>query len=125
MKISEILKVLDEAEIDYDDELIIRRVISRDNHNSIRINQCSVTLSFLTDLFDEHIDIHSQKDSQYLLSKNNHLKLLDKYIQQGELIEAYRDAYGLYTNALKEYEELISSDMKISEKRVKNERKRQ
>ena len=106
---------LDEAEIDYDDELIIRRVISRDNHNSIRINQCSVTLSFLTDLFDEHIDIHSQKDSQYLLSKNNHLKLLDKYIQQGELIEAYRDAYDLYTNALKEYEELENNTYNQSE----------
>ena len=64
---------LDEADIEYDDELIIRRVISRDNHNSIKINQVSVTLAFLTDLFDEHIDIHSQRDSQYLLNKKNHL----------------------------------------------------
>ncbi|MBQ3994346.1 MAG: AAA family ATPase, partial [Erysipelotrichaceae bacterium] len=68
-------EALDEADIDYDDELIIRRVISADNHNSIKINQCSVTLAFLTSLFEEHIDIHSQKDSQYLLNKKNHLTL--------------------------------------------------
>ena len=61
---------LDEADIEYDDEIIVRRVISADNHNSIKVNQCSVTLSFLVDLFEKHIDIHSQKDSQYLLNKN-------------------------------------------------------
>ena len=70
---------LNEAEIDYDDELIVRRIISKDNHNSIKINQCSVTLAFLTDLLQEHVDIHSQKDSQFLLNKNNHLYLLDRY----------------------------------------------
>ena len=100
---------LDEAGIDYDDELIVRRIISSDNHNSIRINQNSVTLSFLTDLFADHIDIHSQKDSQYLLNKSNHLKLLDKYTNDPELMHKYDREFSEYQKAFNEYEELANN----------------
>jgi len=100
---------LDEADIEYDDELIIRRVISRDNHNSIKINQVSVTLAFLTDLFDEHIDIHSQRDSQYLLNKKNHLSLLDRYCDDEKQLFTYKEAYKAYKAALKEYDELTNN----------------
>ena len=31
-------ETLDEAAIDYDDDLIVRRVISRDNRNTIKVN---------------------------------------------------------------------------------------
>ena len=100
---------LDEADIEYDDELIIRRVISRDNHNSIKINQVSVTLAFLTDLFDEHIDIHSQRDSQYLLNMKNHLSLLDRYCDDEKQLFTYKEAYKAYKAALKEYDELTNN----------------
>ena len=99
---------LHEAEIDYDEDLIVRRVISRDNRNTIKINQCTVTLNYLIQLFDEHIDIHSQKDSQYLLNRKNHLKLLDQYAGNAELNEDYQLKYKEYRNAVKEYEDLVS-----------------
>ena len=102
-------EALDEADIDYDDELIIRRVISADNHNSIKINQCSVTLAFLTSLFEEHIDIHSQKDSQYLLNKKNHLALLDRYVKQEDLFDQYRTSYREYKKADSQYKELLNN----------------
>ena len=102
-------EALDEADIDYDDELIIRRVISADNHNSIKINQCSVTLAFLTSLFEEHIDIHSQKDSQYLLNKKNHLTLLDRYVKQEDLFDQYHTSYREYKKADSQYKELLNN----------------
>ena len=102
-------EALDEADIDYDDELIIRRVISADNHNSIKINQCSFTLAFLTSLFEEHIDIHSQKDSQYLLNKKNHLTLLDRYVKQEDLFDQYRTSYREYKKAESQYKELLNN----------------
>ena len=107
-------EALDEADIDYDDELIIRRVISADNHNSIKINQCSVTLAFLTSLFEEHIDIHSQKDSQYLLNKKNHLTLLDRYVKQEDLFDQYRTSYREYKKADSQYKELLNNTLKFS-----------
>ena len=99
-------ETLDEAAIDYDDDLIVRRVISRDNRNTIKVNQANVTLNFLSNLFGEHIDIHSQKDSQYLLNKKNHLLLLDKYAHDQELLTEYREAYKKYDEALNEYNDL-------------------
>lgn len=99
---------LNEAGIDCEEDLIVRRVISRDNRNAIKINQCTVTLNYLIQLFDEHIDIHSQKDSQYLLNKKNHLKLLDQYACNNDLNREYQVRYRNYRNAEKEYEELVN-----------------
>ncbi|MCR4855614.1 MAG: AAA family ATPase, partial [Erysipelotrichaceae bacterium] len=107
--------VLNEADIDFDDEIIVRRVISRDNHNSIRVNDTNVTLSFLSNLFGEHIDIHSQKDSQYLLNKKNHLRLLDKFVDDPDIISEYKKAYGAYNQARKEYDELANNTYNQSE----------
>ncbi|MBR4462377.1 MAG: DNA repair protein RecN [Erysipelotrichaceae bacterium] len=99
-------KLLKEAEIDHEGEIIVRRVISRDNHNSIRINEMSVTLNYLSQLFADHIDIHSQKDNQYLLNKRNHLYLLDRYVGREDLYRSYSEAYERFRNLDKEYREL-------------------
>lgn len=107
--------ILDEASIEYDEELIIRRIISRDNRNSIRINQCSVTLNFLNELFSEHIDIHSQKDSQYLLNRNNHLTLLDRFADDGEILNKYSEHYSEYRKKRKEYDSLLNETYNESE----------
>ena len=106
---------LKENDIDFDDELIVRRVISKDGHNSIKINQCSVTLNYLSELFNEHIDIHSQKDSQYLLNKKNHLSLLDRYCNNTELLNVYKEKYSIYTKVLNEYNELLNNTYNESE----------
>ena len=109
------LDMLKDADIDFDDEIIVRRVISNDGRNSIKINQCSVTLNFLTELLSEHIDIHSQKDSQYLLNKKNHLSLLDRYCDNNELLSTYINKYNEYTSSLLEYNNLLNNTYNESE----------
>ena len=98
--------ILDDNDIEYDDDLIVKRVISADGRNTIRVNQSLVTLSFLNELFSDHIDIHSQKDSQYLLQKKNHRVLLDKFCNFDELLKEYKEAYKKYQNSLDELDEL-------------------
>ena len=100
--------ILDEAEIEYDDELAVRRIVSSDGKNSIKVNQTTVTLSFLNEIFNDKIDIHSQKDSQFLLNKKNHLNLLDKYANNSELLSQYKEKYKIYTKVLAEYDELVN-----------------
>ena len=107
--------ILESADIDFDDEIIVRRIISNDGRNSIKINQCSVTLNYLTDLLSEHIDIHSQKDSQYLLNKKNHLYLLDKYCNDSDLMNDYTKAYKEYISSLNEYNDLLNNTYNESE----------
>jgi len=99
-------ETLDEAEIEYDDEVIIRRTFSLDNHNSIKVNNVTVTLNFLNTLFSENIDIHSQKDSQYLFNKTNHLSILDKYCLNNELLNEYKKEYSKYIDLNNEYLDL-------------------
>ncbi|MDO4197418.1 MAG: DNA repair protein RecN [Erysipelotrichaceae bacterium] len=108
--------LLNDNDIEYDDELIVKRVISQDGKNSIRVNQSLVTLGFLNDLFSSHIDIHSQKDSQYLLQKKNHMILLDKYCADEELLKNYNDAYHSYKKALEELS--IMENSTFSEKEL-------
>ena len=104
-----LIEKLKEADIDYEDELIVRRVISADNHNSIRLNNSSVTLSFLSELFDDYIDIHSQKDSQYLLNRKNHLLLLDRYSDIDALLDEYSSKYKSYKQTKDEYNDLLNN----------------
>ena len=59
IKDKEIISKLNEQDIDVDNnEVIVKRVISSDNRSSIKINQSTVTLSFLQDLFSKYVDIH-------------------------------------------------------------------
>ena len=87
-----IKKLLDEQDIEYGDELIIKRVFSVDNHNSIKVNQSNVTLNFLNELLNPFIDIHSQKDNQLLYVKSYQLLLLDKFSNNSDLLNKYRIA---------------------------------
>lgn len=106
----DILAKLDEQDIDvYDNEVIVKRVVSVDNRNSIKINQSSVTLSFLESLFGYYVDIHSQKDSQLLYNKKNHLSLLDKFSNIEAELNDYRLSFKEYKEAKAKYEELINN----------------
>lgn len=100
---------LNEQDIDFEDEIIVKRVISSDNKNSIKINESSVTLNYLTNLMSDYIDIHSQKDSQFLFKKQNQIYLLDKYSENESLLDEYTKKYENYCNVLKEYDELINN----------------
>lgn len=106
---------LSEADIDFEDDLIVRRVISKDGHNTIKVNDVTVTLNYLTDLLSEHIDIHSQKDSQYLLNKKNHLYLLDRYCNNYDLLQEYKIKYDKYITLLNEYNDLLNNTYNDSE----------
>ena len=99
---------LEKQDIEYDNELIIKRVISRDNKNSIRINESFVTLNFLSELLNKYVDIHSQKDSQFLFNKANQLYLLDKYCANKSLLDEYKGAYNAYKKIENEYDKLLN-----------------
>ena len=106
----DILAKLSDQDIDViDNEVIVKRVVSIDNRNSIKINQSSVTLSFLENLFEYYVDIHSQKDSQLLYNKKNHLSLLDKYSNIETELNDYRLSFKKYREEQAKYEDLINN----------------
>lgn len=105
----DIINKLKQQDIEVDNEIIVKRVISKDNHNSIKINESNVTLNFLTELFSDYVDIHSQKDNHFLFNRKNQLSLLDRYAQNNQLLIKYSKAYDNYLSIKKEYDELINN----------------
>ena len=62
-----------------EDELIIKRVISRRGRNRVFINGDAATFSILEKIRDGLVDIFSQHEHQTLLREENHLELLDEF----------------------------------------------
>ena len=102
-------KELENQDIEYDGELIVKRVIDKDNHNSIKINQSSVTLNFLSELLSKYVDIHSQKDSQYLFNVSNQMIVFNRYCQIQDKLNDYKALYEAYLRIKHEYDDLINN----------------
>ncbi|MDO4702289.1 MAG: DNA repair protein RecN [Erysipelotrichaceae bacterium] len=110
----ELKEKLKDAEIEVEDELIVTRIISQQK-NSIKINHRNVTLSFLKDCLSQYIDIHSQHDSQYLLAANNHIHLLDTYIQDVTLSQEVKEKYLKLKKIEEEYDIAINQTYNLQD----------
>ena len=106
-------KILSDAGIESEDIFIVSREISPDGRSISRINQRSVTLTFVKELFENELDIHSQMDTQYLLNKNIHINLLDSFAGHKDLLDSVKVAY-------KEYDK-IKKEIKLLKESVFNE----
>ena len=79
---------LDEAGIDYDDELLIQREMTLEGKNTCRINGEKVTLGMLKSIAHNLVDIYAQHEGAELLNADKHISILDNYI--GNAIDAYK-----------------------------------
>lgn len=75
----ELRQILEEAGFGTEDELLVKRSISRAGKNRIFINGGMATLALLTDLSRRLINIYGQHESQTLLKPENQLLLLDTF----------------------------------------------
>ena len=101
-------KIMDDNGIDHDEELILTREIKRDGKNTYRINHRIVTGNIVETIMQNTIDIHSQHDTQYLLNKNKHIELLDKYLNS-DLCDIVKDKYQIYHKLQKELDDTLNT----------------
>ena len=76
-----------------DDSVMIARTVTAEGRSVARINGRSVTLSVMKEIASTLFNIHGQNDNQQLLDPQNHIKLVDNYASNGELIEEYSKIY--------------------------------
>jgi DNA repair protein RecN (Recombination protein N) len=62
-----------------DDELVIRRELSRNGRHRAFVNDSPVTVALLERLGDELVEVHGQHEHQRLLEPAHQLDLLDRY----------------------------------------------
>lgn len=101
-----VLEWLDENgyEADEDGSLIIRRSLSADGRNLCRIGDRPVSVSALKSLGALLVNIHGQHDSQQLLDEKAHLRYLDGFAGEPELLNDYRTAWGELRSLRREIE---------------------
>ena len=78
-------KKLEAMGIDTDgDEIIIRRYYNRNGKARAFVNNVRITLADLKEIASTLVDIVGQHSHQMLLNKNNHIKLLDSFLNKDE-----------------------------------------
>ena len=87
-------------------ELIIRREISAAGKNRIFINGQLVTQSFLKRVGPFLVDIHGQGEQAEVYNVASHIRILDRYADNGPMIEKVANAYHAMSEVRAELAEL-------------------
>jgi len=88
-----------------DDNLLIKRVISREGKNKILINGNLATLNMLTRITETLITISGQHEHQEILRTQNHIEILDSYGGLLSLRNQYKESF----QAMKRIEQELAS----------------
>ena len=113
---SKIKKLFEENDLDFEDELIIRREISLKGSNRCFINDTPVALNVIKDAGNFLVDLHGQHEHQSLLRVETHLEMLDEFVSavapQGNFIEEMN----LFQTKKAELEKLINDKKNLIKK---------
>ncbi len=109
--------ILEEAGIDSDEEIILRREISARGQSRCFVNDSPCTLQVLKQVGDLLIDLHGQHEHQLLLHPETHLSLLDEFGRLTGPVESYRTVHENLKNGRKELERLTAAANRLKEKR--------
>jgi DNA repair protein RecN (Recombination protein N) len=105
---SHALAVLHDAGFDCEEEVTLTRELTAAGKSTARIDHRIVTLGLLKDVLANEIDIHGQRDNQYLLNPRSHQHLLDEYLNDGEALKNVQNLYDVYHNLVKEKEDALA-----------------
>ena len=89
-----------------DNELIIKREITKDGKSKSFINNIGVRVAELKEIGELIVDIHGQHEHQSLFNPQNHLTFYDGYLHISEKLEVYREHYNNLQKLIKQYNEI-------------------
>lgn len=110
---SPVLNKLKEYRIDYEDKLVVSKSFNRDNKSIIKINYRNVSKMVLQSIMADLIDIHSQFETHSLFDAENHLIILDEFINQPlkKLFQTYSLAYHTYREINRDYQKALNEEL--------------
>ena len=102
-----------------DNELIISRYFDRNSKSKVTVNGIRMTVSKLKELMSHILDLVGQHEHQFLLNKNYHLGLLDKFLNKDgtDTVKKIRENVINLKNLNKKIEEIEMEKSKITEKK--------
>lgn len=102
-----------------DNEVIVRRYFDRNSRGKVYVNGVRVSLTNLKEIMGTLVDIVGQHSHQMLLNKNNHVRLLDKFLgEEGkELRNNINRVYLRYKEVSNKIDEIEKNRQEAIEKR--------
>jgi DNA repair protein RecN (Recombination protein N) len=100
---------LNEQSIDYEGEIIVRRVIGADGRSRAYVNGQVVPLQALRELAEFLIEIHGQQEFQHLVSRAAQRELLDERLSSAALKSTVAELFGKYNACRRDFESLKSA----------------
>ncbi len=104
----------DANDLDFDEELILRRELTPTKKSRAFINDTPVTAQQLKELGSQLVDIHSQHDSLLLTNADFQLKIVDDAADNNKLLIDYQEVYHKFValrNELKSLREMAQKNM--------------
>lgn len=102
-----------------ENEVIVRRYFDRNSRGKVYVNGVRVSLTNLKEIMGTLVDIVGQHSHQMLLNKNNHVRLLDKFLgEEGKkLRENINRVYLKYKEISNRIDEIEKNRQEAIEKR--------
>ena len=100
---------LEAQAIDFDGELIVRRVVGRDGRSRAFVNGQMVPLQALRELAELALEIHGQQEFLHLVRRGAQRELLDERLDEPALCAAAAQAFELHRACRREFATLRSA----------------
>ena len=111
-----ISQMLVDMDFGAEDELLIKRTLSRQGKNRVYINGSLATLSQLQQLVAPMLAIFGQHDQQQLQRVENHLQLLDGFGECSDLLAEYQQHYRQLLQLEQQLQEMQQADRDRSDR---------
>ena len=98
-------KILDDNNVPWERELLIRRVINVDGRKTAWINGRRAPRDLLIRISTLLVEIHGQHDDKGLLDQRSHIRLLDMFAGNSTQRERVKEAWKKLKKAKKEYQD--------------------
>ncbi|MDR0724855.1 MAG: DNA repair protein RecN [Prevotellaceae bacterium] len=103
---------LEENDIDYEPDLIIRRTINPAGKSRAFINDTPVNANIIRDVSNRLLDIHSQHENLLLSSSKFQLSVVDAVTEFGNLKDEYFKYFNAYKSEKQKLEDLLARSAK-------------
>jgi DNA repair protein RecN (Recombination protein N) len=100
---------LERQAIDYDGDLVVRRVIGADGRSRAYVNGQVVPIQALRELAEFLIEIHGQQEFQRLVNRGTQREMLDEHLVDPNLVRIVSEIYERYRACLRAFESLKSA----------------
>lgn len=107
---------LKENEIEFSDELNIRREVSSKGNTRCLVNDSAINLGLLKKIGELLVDLHGQHEHQSLLRGETHIDMLDEFGGLEKSVDEFRAVYKRMRDASAQLGELREREAQLKEK---------